>query len=503
MGSLEWRPPGRVAHKCFAFIEGRPVSWAAFFVTTPASPTMILTISTTHQPATDPGYLLAKNPARCQSFDLAFGKAHVFYPRAGSDCCTAALMLDLDPVGLVRGRSDTQEGALDQYVNDRPYVASSFLSVAIAQVFGAALNGRSRERQELADSAIPLTARIAVVPCRGGEGFLRRLFEPLGYEVQATPIELDARFPDWGPSVYFDVTLTATKCLAELLSHLYVLLPVLDKDKHYWVGQDELEKLLAKGEGWLAAHPERDQITRRYLRGLARLTRQAIERLTEEDQPDPIETEQQQMANEDSLEARVSLNDERLGSVVAALKAAGAKRVLDVGCGEGNLLRLLLADKHFELVAGMDVSPRSLEKAADRLRLERMNERQQSRLALFQGSLVYRDARLAGYDAICAVEVIEHVDPSRLGALERVVFEFSASPTIIVTTPNAEYNTRFEILPAGKFRHGDHRFEWRRDEFEVWATRTGQRFGYAVRFAPIGPVDQQLGAPTQMAVFSK
>jgi 3' terminal RNA ribose 2'-O-methyltransferase Hen1 len=157
---------------------------------------MLLTITTTHRPATDLGYLLHKNPARAQSFALGFGQVHVFYPEATDERCTAALLLDVDPVALVR--KDHGEGfALDQYVNDRPYVASSFLSVAIAQVFGTALAGRSRERAEVAAAALPFTVTLAAVPCHGGEDILRRLFEPLGYAVTATPHPLDATFPDW------------------------------------------------------------------------------------------------------------------------------------------------------------------------------------------------------------------------------------------------------------------------------------------------------------------
>lgn len=282
---------------------------------------MLLTISTTHSPATDLGFLLAKNPARCQSFELAFGKAHVFYPEASAERCTAALMLDLDPVGLVRGRSEHGEGALEQYVNDRPFVASSFLSVAIAQVYGSALQGRSRERQALADTAIPLEAVVSAVPCRGGEAFLRRLFEPLGYEVTAERIALDDHFPAWGSSPYLRMALRACKRLEELLSHLYVLLPVLDRDKHYWVGDDELEKLLAHGEGWLAQHPEKEQIAHRYLRNLRHLSRRAIERLAEENDPDPVAREEAQDETESSLEERVSLNEQRMGTVIAGLKA--------------------------------------------------------------------------------------------------------------------------------------------------------------------------------------
>lgn len=157
---------------------------------------MLLTITSTYRPATDLGYLLHKNPERVQSFALSFGQAHVFYPEATVERCTAALLLDIDPVHLVRGLRG--EAALEQYVNDRPYVASSFLSVAIAAVFGTALNGRSASRQELADMQIPLQAKLAVLPCRGGENFLRRLFEPLGYKVTAIPHMLDEKYPEWG-----------------------------------------------------------------------------------------------------------------------------------------------------------------------------------------------------------------------------------------------------------------------------------------------------------------
>ena len=173
---------------------------------------MLLTLTTTHTPATDLGYLLYKNPARPQSFELAFGTAHVFYPEASPERCTAALMLDIDPVGLVRNRrGPSGEGfSLEQYVNDRPYVASSLLSVAIAQVFGSALSGNSRERPELVNVPIPLTARLSVLPCRGGETLLRKLFEPLGYAVQATHHALDEQFPEWGEGPYFTVELSQT-----------------------------------------------------------------------------------------------------------------------------------------------------------------------------------------------------------------------------------------------------------------------------------------------------
>lgn len=466
---------------------------------------MLLTISTIHRPATDLGYLLYKNPARAQEFELSFGKARVFYPEASGDHCTAALLMEIDPVALVRNhRGPAGEGfSLEQYVNDRPYVASSFLSVAISQVFGSALAGTSKDRPELAQAAIPLTARLSVVPCRGGETFLRSLFEPLGYAVTAIHHPLDEKFPEWGEGSYFTVELSQTIRLCELLTHLYVLIPVLDNDKHYWIGEDEVQKLLRHGESWLPAHPQREQIVRRYLKHRKHLADQALSRLIEEDAQTEEEDQETRAGEEEQVERKISLNEHRLSTVMAALKACGAKSVLDLGCSYGNLLRRLMGEKQFERIVGLDVSHRALEIAAERLHLDRLPEKQRKRLELVHGSLIYRDQRLAGFDAAAVVEVIEHLDHPRLAAFERVLFEFARPATVIVTTPNAEYNVRFESLPAGQFRHRDHRFEWNRHEFQDWAKAVAERFRYRVRFLPVGPEDAEVGPATQMAVFEK
>jgi 3' terminal RNA ribose 2'-O-methyltransferase Hen1 len=466
---------------------------------------MLLTLSTTHAPATDLGYLLHKNPARVHAFDLAFGKAHVFYPRADNSHCTAALLVEVDPVGLVRKhRGPAGEAfALEQYVSDRPYAASSLLSVAIAQVFGSALSGRCRDKPELVEVKLPLTAAISVLPCRGGEGFLRVLFEPLGYQVQCGRLELDAQYPEWGESPYYRVELSGQTRLTDLLSHLYVLIPVLDNDKHYWIGDAEVEKLLRHGEGWLAKHPAKEEIVRRYLRRRWNLTQAALARLApEEEEPTADEeTVTARDAAEQTVEQPLRLNDQRLAAVIDALTSCGAKRVLDLGCSSGNLLKRLLEKKQFEQIIGLDVSHRILEIAADRLRLARLPPRQRQRIDLWHGSLTYRDKRLSGFDAAAIVEVIEHLDSPRLAALERVLFEFARPKRVVVTTPNVEYNVRFPGLPAGKFRHRDHRFEWTRSEFHAWAGRVAARFGYHVTHTPIGPDDPEVGPPTQMAVF--
>lgn len=466
---------------------------------------MLLTITTTHPPATDLGYLLRKNPARVQSFPQSFGMAHIFYPEATSERCTAALLLEVDPVGLVRNRrGPSGEGhTLQQYVNDRPYVGSSFLSVAIGDVFGSAMAGNSKERPELAARPMPLDARLAVLPCRGGEALLRSLFEPLGYVVKTQPYPLDEKFADWGGSPYFTVTLQGTVRLSELLTHLYVLIPVLDNDKHYWVGDDEVEKLLRRGEGWLAAHPKRELITSRYLKHRRNLINDALERLVSEEEPALDEAQEVHAHEEAQVERRISLNEQRLGAVVAALKGCGAKRVVDLGCGEGKLLQTLFKERQFEQILGMDVSHRALGIAKDRLNLDRLSEMQRQRIQLIHGSLMYRDKRLAGFDAAAVIEVIEHLDSPRLAAFERVLFECARPATVVLTTPNVEYNVKWESLPAGKLRHKDHRFEWTRAEFQAWAEGICQRFGYAVRFLPVGPEDASVGAPTQMAVFER
>lgn len=462
---------------------------------------VLLTVTLTHAPATDLGFLLHKHPDRLHTRAMAFGPAHVFYPEASDERCTAALLLDIDPVGLSRGRRDAV--SLEPYINDRPYVASSFLSSAIAEQFGTALNGRSKERQDLADRALPFEARLPAVVIRGGEALARQLFEPLGYEVDVEVHPLDEVFAAWPDEGVHSLTIRGSVRLRDLLSHLYVLIPVLDDRKHYWVSEPEIEKLLARGEGWLGGHPERELITRRYLARQGNLTREALRQLIAGDEVDPEATAATRDDEEAAVERPIRLSDQRVGAVMAAVRASGATRVLDLGCGEGRLLAELIADHRFTEIVGMDVSARSLEIAARRLRTDRMNERQAARLRLVQGSLIYRDARLAGYDAAVLMEVIEHLEPDRLRALERTVFEFARPSTVVVTTPNAEYNARFESLPAGRMRHRDHRFEWTRAEFTAWAGTVAERHGYAVRYLPVGDEDPALGAPTQMAVFEQ
>ncbi|WP_018656779.1 3' terminal RNA ribose 2'-O-methyltransferase Hen1 [Actinomadura flavalba] len=609
---------------------------------------MLLTISTTAPPATDLGFLLHKHPDRVQRFDRAFGTAHVFFPDAAPERCTAALLLEVDPVGLVRTRArNTPDFSLGQYVNDRPYAASSLLASAMAGVFRTAMRGRCDARPELAAAALPLEITLPSLPCRGGPERAERFFGPLGWDVTATTVPLDPAFPDWGDSRHLNLTLRGELRLADALNQLYVLLPVLDEAKHYWLAPDEVDKLLRAGTGWLTAHPERGPITRRYLNDRHTLVRTAFARLADTDDtteetldpttldedptpddtaptaaaaigaptditpapdaaaiaiaPGAPDTAAPDTAAPDTADAAaaadaaapdddeasgatdaaavgapadiaaapgtalaaaiapgaavgapdadaaaadadaavpadigaaasdaapaadadaasdtgsasgavggvagrevvaVSLAERRLGAVVAVLRREDAARVIDLGCGGGKLVARLLQDDFFTCVAATDVSWRALEAADRRLRRGR---REGGRVAdVFQSALTYADERYKGYDAAVLMEVIEHVDPPRLGAVEDVVFGDARPRVVVVTTPNAEYNVRYEGLTG--FRHADHRFEWTRAEFAAWAGRVAAAHGYRVRFEGVGDDDERVGAPTQMGVFTR
>ena len=463
---------------------------------------MLLTITYTGQNTTDLGYLLYKNPYRPQVFELNHGKAYVFYSEVSSERTTAALLLDIDPIDLARGKVGTTGGGLFDYVNDRPYVSSSFMSTAISKVFGTAMTGRADAHQELSDSVLDLTATVTMLPCRGEQEKINSVFEPLGYKVNYETFVSDENFPDWGESKYINLTISGKVRLRDLLKHLYVLIPVFDRQKHYWVGADEVEKLLRIGEDWLPEHPEKAYITGRYLNRRRSLVNMAFERLAAANAVDGEVLTAEPEEQKDKSDKKLNLNTQRLGSVVAALKSCGAKRVIDIGCGEGNLLNLLVKERQFINITGVDVSHITLGRASDKLKLERAGDSMRERIQLFQGSLTYKDSRFSGYDAACVIEVIEHLDIPRLAAFERVLFEFAKPPVVVLTTPNKEYNANYGFLYEDDLRHGDHRFEWTRAEFKNWANQTAENFGYSVQFSEIGDADETHGAPTQMGVFT-
>lgn len=463
---------------------------------------MLLSISCSGVNSSDLGFLLHKHPDRVRSVDVGGGRAHVFYPQANDERTTATLMVEVDPVRLSRhARGERTTATLEPYVNDRPYVASSMLSTAIAKLYGTALSGTCETRPDLVDQPLDLHILAPVIGAPHSGELIGRLFEPLGWSVDYSMLPLDSSFENWGQSRYASLSLSGNQTVKDALAHLYVLLPVLDGKKHYWIGDDEVDKLLRRGGEWLANHPEKELISRRYLR-FASFTRTALARLTE-GTVDSDERDVGNDASESALERSLSLNDQRLEAVTQAVTNCGGGSVVDLGCGEGRLLERLEIEPLVTSLLGVDVSMRALGRAEARLRLDEMSERRREQITLAQSALTYTDERLRGRDVATIVEVVEHLDAERLDVFARVVFGDAAPQNVIVTTPNREYNVHFERLPAGQLRHGDHRFEWTRAEFAAWTEQICEEFGYSATFAAIGPDNSDTGPPTQMAVFRK
>ncbi len=461
---------------------------------------MLLTITYEGTNTQELGYLLHKNPERTQQFELSYGKAYVFYPEVSDTRTTAALLLDIDPLHLARGKTGSKDGGLFDYVNDRPYASTSFMSTAIVRIFTTAMNGRCDKHQELADTPLKLTASIFSLKDNGNTTLANELFEPLGYTVTTERTQLDDHFPEWGISPYINLTISGTVKLSELLNHIYVLIPVFDKQKHYYIAEDEIQKLLNHGEGWLVAHPYREQITQRYFTARKSYARKALDILL----ADELNTEGSTDETENiEKEVRTPLNTQRLETVKNAVLRCGASSVIDLGCGECRLTSLLLNESQIKKVTACDVSVAELEKAAQRLHLDRMQPYRKNKLTLIQASLTYRDKRFEGYDCACVVEVIEHIEPMRIPAFERSVFEFAAPKTVILTTPNREYNINYEHMQENTLRHSDHRFEWNRKEFKAWTEHICEKFGYTCEISGIGNEDEKYGMPTQMGVFTK
>jgi 3' terminal RNA ribose 2'-O-methyltransferase Hen1 len=494
---------------------------------------MLITFTCHTDRAPEVGHLLGKNPASVFEREFSGGTVWVFAPDVADDHLTVAMVTEIDAVGLVRG--PTTFTGLDGYVNDRPYVANSLTSVALNVAFRTAMSGESKALPERVGERMRWEVHVPAVACDGGERLIADLFEPLGYTVACARLPLDPRFPAWGMSDVYDVRLAGEQTTAAVFNHLYVMLPVLDNAKHYYVAESEAEKLVHRGGDWLRTHPARDLIARRYLRYRRPLVTSALAQLRD---PDGTPAEEEQEAGAEiglpepvglaqpsdaavptagvALEAvpaaaaheahqahESGLHEQRLQAVMAAVRAVNATSLADLGCGEGRLLALALAERGLTRILGLDVSTRALTLAGRRLRLDDLAPAKRARIQIAQGSVLYRDARLRGFDVLAMVEVIEHLDPPRLGAMERIIFEHARPRRVVVTTPNREYNVVWEKLAPDALRHADHRFEWTRAECQSWAERVAATFGYTARREDIGPVEEGIGAPSQMVILDR
>lgn len=284
---------------------------------------MLLTITYEGKNTQDLGYLLHKNPERAQQFELNYGKTHVFYPEVSDERTTAALLLDIDPIDLAKGKLGSRDGGLFDYVNDRPYASTSFMSTAISKVFGTAIAGTCKKKPELVDLPLKLTARICSLRDNGNRELAQKLFEPLGYTVSSERKLLDVRFPEWGESPYIDLTISGNVKLCDLLNHLYVLIPVFDRQKHYYYSEDEINKLLDYGKGWLESHPEKQRIAFRYLARKKCYARKAIDVLSAEE----IVGEETEEEADEEKEERIPLNTQRMDAVFGELMTSVKQRL--------------------------------------------------------------------------------------------------------------------------------------------------------------------------------
>ncbi|KAA9268247.1 3' terminal RNA ribose 2'-O-methyltransferase Hen1 [Corynebacterium amycolatum] len=435
--------------------------------------------------ARDLGFILRKHPDRVHEAELKFGVARVFFPTATDAECTAALWVDIDRDELLKlkqYRADTFN--LTGYINDRQWAASSLLTVALKSVFSTAMVMEKTSPYD--ETPSDLTATVAAVP--GTEEEIRALFEPLGWKVTCDFFNNIA-----GQKFSPTVTLTGRATVRDLLNHLYILLPVLDGGKHYWVDDREIDKLAARAQDWLPEHPQREKILKRYLADQKGLVNEAVVKLAGE--AGAIE-----LASGD--QTAKPLNRQRQDRVLREVFSLRPRSVVDIGCGSGVLLGPMLENPRIAQIVGTDVSVGELRKAHKALNLDRMPERQAARVELFQSSVTYADERIANMDVAILMEVIEHVDADRLPALENNVFGLARPQYVIVTTPNSDYNACYPNLAPGQFRHLDHRFEFSRVEFRQWANGVADKFGYLVDFDGIGDVHETYGQPTQMAVFS-
>lgn len=486
------------------------MNWREYTVTDMQIEITLLACEQANYSARDLGFLLHKHPDHIHTKQTSAGNATIFYSEVSQQRTTAVLYVEVDPVGLVRGKNQQADGLLTQYVNDRPYVANSFLSVAMGRSFAQTMAGKSKERQHLADQPLDFEIRILPVALAGDRALLAALFEPLGYSLvlaEATDdqTEIHPGQPSgFAPSPKINLRLKARLRLADILNHLYVLIPVIDNFKHYFVAQEEIDKLLAKGEGWLADHPAKELITRRALKHRRSLTNMALARLEEASvSEEEEEDDEPKLKPEEQLEKPLSLHNIRLDCVADVLRQRHVRSVLDLGCGEGKLISRLIKERGIDRIVGVDPSVRALEAARRKLRLHQAGDAMLERVKLQMGSLTYGDRRWKGFDAATLVEVIEHIEPHRLSALVMSVFADARPGVVIVTTPNREYNALFEKMKPNQLRHPDHRFEWTRAEFEAWANAAATDNGYAVEIAPVGPVDETHGGPSQMAIFTR
>ena len=445
---------------------------------------MQLTIQATGDNAKVMSHLLSKNPANLYERNQKGHLVRFFYSKFTDQEVEATIFVTPDPIELVQSNSNSYD--ITHYINDREFAVSSIFCSLIRSALGTALNGQPKEQyMEWVDHPFSLQFEFGPVVSTLTDQQLAELFEPLGFALAITRQEIDysIRMKDESSARY--LTLRGTKTLHESLRQLFVLIPVLDNYKHYYIDEKEIEKLERYGEGWLENHPLRDFIYRKSLRFKELYS----------------QVESQKPAGEPEVQVKKArLNELRYEKIAETVSQLKPESVVDFGSGEGKLSERLGLIAGVREILAVEPSQSAAVKAAARFHKAQENEHFTMPKTLW-GSLFYFDERLQGKDAIILCEVIEHIDEDRLPKAMDTILHAYRPGALIITTPNREYNDVYEM--EERFRHTDHRFEWTRAEFQQWCLERNNQEFYGLQFEGIGEEHDLQGHPTQMCIFTR
>jgi len=424
---------------------------------------MQLSIYTKNPHARAISHLLAKNPATVYERQVKGHAVRFVYHKMTDDELYASIFVTPDSLALVK---DNEAFDITHYINDREFAVSTIFLSLIRSALGTALNGKPKEEYiQFAAMDFPFTFEFGPISSRLTDEEIRNIWEPLGYEVTINTMT-DAKRARF-------LTLTNTITLKKALQQIFILIPVMDDYKHYFIDEAERERLENYGEGWLETHPMREFIYKKALR---------FKQLY------MSEEENEQKVN------KPSLNTRRYETIADAVTALKPKTVIDMGAGEGKLSMLLAQIDSITNLYSVDPSNHALARMQ-----KRFADQQFAAAPIIKwGSLYYEDKEFTEADVFILCEVIEHIDEERLPQIMHLITQNYTPKHLIITTPNAEYNTVYELEVM---RHDDHRFEWDRKQFEAWCKAVAPN--YDLQFEGIGSVHEQYGAPTQMCIMTR
>ncbi|WP_141431100.1 3' terminal RNA ribose 2'-O-methyltransferase Hen1 [Bacillus sp. 03113] len=430
-------------------------------------------------------YLIAKNPYNLYDRDEKSNRVRLVYTVFDEKEVEVVIFVTPDPVELVRNSANAFD--ITQYINDREFAVSSLFCTNIRKALGTALNGKPKEEyQKWVNHPFELHMNFGPVASHLSDENIVELLHPLGYIVEIERGETNYSFELKQRSSSRFIHLKGQQTIQQALRHLFILIPVIDNYKHYFIDEHEIEKLVRYGEGWLDSHPLREYIIKQSLR-FSELINQFPSLAKKDDE------------EEHSSAPKVRLNELRYQAVVEKIKSLSQRAsIVDFGSGEGKLSVRLSNIPDVKEVLAVEPSETAQLRAIQRFEKASYNQTHVSPTPIL-GSLFYYDERLLNKDVMILCEVIEHIDEYRLPNIMKTIFREYQPKTLIVTTPNREYN---EVYAMDEIvRHSDHRFEWTRQEFKSKCETWIKNVLYSMEFEGIGLEHEEYGHPTQMCTF--